>query len=277
MRTIRAEVLLAVGLILAGIVGPSLYGGGWRHGNGWSRDRKQGGCCTWRMLEKRQAEFGLSEARIAAMLAQCRKSGLSADAANILLEPVLEANRDKLPAECVFTKVKEGLAKQISVEQIVAVARERLECLRRARKLLAAADSPDRGDRMSEPPGLVAQVGLLLEEGFPESALEELLRRYGGRCYGRLLHVLEAGESLQLAGIAPEHTEQFMDECLKRHANWPEIRRAVEYILLESRKGRPFEAIHAGLWPKNSGRRRGNGNCCGRGGFRGNPENDEDM
>ena len=276
MKTIGAEVLLAVGLMLAGTIGPPLHGGGWRHGNGWSRDRKPGGCCTWRMLEKRQAEFGLSETRIAAMLAQCRESGLSADEAETLLEPVLEANQDKLPAECVFTKVKEGLAKQISVEHIVAVARKRLECLRRARKLLAV-DSPGRGARMSEPPGLVAQVGLLLEEGFPESALEELLRHHGNRCYGRLLHVLEAGEALQLAGIAVKDAQQFMDECLKRHATRPEIRRAVEYILLESRKGRPFEAIHAGLWPKNTGGRHGNGNCYGRGDYRGNAENDGGM
>ena len=89
---------------------------------------------------------------------------------------------------------------------------------------------------------------MALESGLPEAVLQEIFVRGGGRRYGRLSHVLEAAETLQLAGLDPKDTQHVMNDCLDRELNRMEILRAVDYILAEYRKGRDFQVIHDRLW-----------------------------
>ena len=207
--------------------------------------------CNWKTLEGQKHQFDLSEERVGAMLAQCRKSGLSAEEADALLAPIHAARKEALPAEAVFAKIEEGLAKKVAVDRVLAAAELRLDYLRSASRLLAAQKKRDEGHRGGGRGGgqrLVARTAMALECGLPEEVLQKVLSRHGGRRYGRVVCVLEAGETLQLAGLDPKHTQQIMIDCLDRDLNYMEIQRAVDYILSERKKGRDFKSIYPDLW-----------------------------
>jgi hypothetical protein len=225
------------------------------------------------------------------MLEKCRKNGFSVDEADALLVPVRAACAESLPAEAVFTKIEEGLAKKVSPNQVVVAAELRLDCLRRASRLVAALPGgggspsghghgdgwPGRGgSRRGVPrhggsrhgegrPGhgqgethggdrrLVARTAMALESGLPEEVLQEVFGRHGGWRYGRMIHVMEAGETLQLAGLDPQDTKRIMMDCIDRDLNRMEIQRAVGCIVGEYRNGRDFESIYAGLWVSSGG------------------------
>lgn len=204
--------------------------------------------CNWKTLEGQRHSLGLSEERVGTMLEQCRRSGLSAEEADALLAPVCAARDEALPAESVFAKVEEGLAKKVAVDQVVAAAELRLDYLRRATRLVAVQG---RGEGHAVDQRLVVWTAMALESGLPEEVLQEVFSRNGGRRYGRLVHVLEAGETLQLAGLDPQNTQQIMNDCLDRNLNRMEILRAVDYVLSEQRNGRGFKAIHADLWVRS--------------------------
>ncbi len=202
----------------------------------------------WQSLCDKNSHIGLDAERVNQMVGHCRKMGLSTRDAEKLLAPVIAAGEEALPTECVFIKIEEGLAKQVDVARITAAAEARLECLRKARKLLAT-NSSGRGG--GGPPHLIANICLALESGLPEEVLQEIFNRPGGFRYGRLAQVLEAGETLQLAGLDPKDTQQIMDDCLDRNLNRHEILRVVDYVIAEHRKGSDFKAIHAGLWVRS--------------------------
>lgn len=201
--------------------------------------------CTWKTLEGQKHRLGLSGERLGTILEQCRRSGLSAKDADALLAPVYAAQNEALPAEAVFIKVEEGLAKKVAVDRVTTAAEVRLGYLRRASQLVAVqsrAEGHGGGQR------LVVRTAMALESGLPEEVLQEVFKQYGRRRYGRLGHVLEAAETLQLAGLDVRDTKQIMTDFLDRDLNRMEILRAVDYVIAERRKGRDFKAIHADLW-----------------------------
>ncbi len=173
---------------------------------------------------------------------------MSAKDADALLVPVCAAQDEALPAEAVFAKVEEGLAKKVAVDQVTAAAEVRLGYLRRANQLVAA-QSRDEGHGGGQ--RLVVRTAMALESGLPEEVLQEIFNQYGGRKYGRLGHVLEVAETLQLAGLDVRDTKQIMTDLLDRDLSRAEILRAVDYVLAERRKGRDFAAIHADLWVRS--------------------------
>ncbi len=207
--------------------------------------------CNWKMLEGQKHQFGLSEDRVGAMLEQCRKSGLSADEADALLAPVCAAREEALPAEAVFCKIEEGLAKKVSVDRVLVAAELRLDCLCSAKQLLASQKKKGEGfagGRYDGNQRLVLRVAMALESGLPKEVLQEVLFRKDACRPGRVGHVLEAGETLQLAGLDPKQTQQIMIDCLERNLNRMEILRAVDYILTEQNKGRDFKSFYPDLW-----------------------------
>ncbi|MEN8254690.1 MAG: hypothetical protein ABFR33_04390 [Verrucomicrobiota bacterium] len=201
--------------------------------------------CSWKTLDGQKQHLGLSEERVGAMLEQCRRSGLSAEEADALLAPVYAARDEALPVGTVFAKIEEGLAKKVAVDRVVAAAELRLDYLHRAARLVAVLG---RGEEHGGDRRLVARTAMALESGLPEEVLQEIFSRHSGHRYGRLVHVLEAGETLQLAGLDSKHTQQVMMDCLDRDLNRMEIRRVVDYVLAEKQKGRDFQAIRDDLW-----------------------------
>ncbi len=206
--------------------------------------------CNWKMLEGQKHQFGLSEDRVGAMLEQCRKSGLSADETDALLAPVYAAREEALPAEAVFCKIEEGLAKKVSVDRVLVAAELRLSYLRSASQMLSLQKKQGKGFSGGHDGGqrLVVRTAMALESGLPKEVLQNVLVRNGGRRPGRVGHVLEAGETLQLAGLDSKYTQQIMIDCLERNLNRMEILRAVDYILTEQNKGRDFKSIYPDLW-----------------------------
>ncbi len=200
---------------------------------------------AWQSLCDKNSHLELDAERVTQMVGHCRKKGLSTLDTEQLLAPVLAASKESLPAECVFIKVEEGLAKQVDMARILAAAEARLECLRKAKKLAASNSS---GHGSEGPPRLISRICLALESGLPEEAVQAILNHSGGRRPGRLVHVLDAGETLHLAGLDPKHTQQIMNDFLDRDLNRAEIRRAIDYVLTERRNGQSFETLRAKLW-----------------------------
>ena len=205
--------------------------------------------CSWKTLEGQKHHLGLSEERVGTMLEQCRRNGLSAEEADALLAPVCAARAEALPAECVFTKIEEGLAKKVAVDRVTVAAELRLDYLRRATELIGVQG---RGEGHGGSQRLVVRTAMALESGLPEEMLKNLFKRHGRFRYGRLIQVVEAGETLQLAGLKPENTEKIMNDCLDRELNRMEILRVVDYVLAEQRKGRDFKEIHTDLWIRSN-------------------------
>ncbi len=197
----------------------------------------------WKALCGKNAQLGLDEDRLAQMLGQCHEKGLSVREADALLRPIHTAHDESLPVECIFIKIEEGLAKQVDAARITAAAESRLDCLRKARALIARQNSGRGG-----PPHLITRICLALESGVPEEVLEDLFKRHGGYRYGRFIQVVEAAETLQLAGLDPGDTQQVLNDCLDRGLRRQEILRVVDYVIAEHRKGIDFKSIHAGLW-----------------------------
>lgn len=198
----------------------------------------------WKTLREQNLKLGLDAERVDQTLGQCRRNGLTVKDADALFHPVRAATTESLPAECIFMKIEEGLAKQVDASRVAGAAEVRLDCLRRADRLVSAARQGRGGDRQH----LVVHTCMALESGLPEEVLQELFARPAGFRYGRLIHVVEAGERLQLAGCDPRQTSQIMNECLDRDLNRIEIVRAVDFILGERAKGRDFQSIHGELW-----------------------------
>lgn len=202
---------------------------------------------NWKALREKNLGLGFSPERVDQTLGVCRKNGLTVSEADALLCPVYSAHDESLPTECVLIKIEEGLAKRVEAGRVAGAAEARLECLRKARQLIDG-QHPRRGEG---PPRLLVHTCMALESGLPEEVLKEVFSHSGGRRPGRLVHVLEAGETLQLAGLDAQDTKHIMNDFIDRDLNRMEILRAVDYVLAERRKGRDFKDIHADLWVRS--------------------------
>ncbi len=198
----------------------------------------------WNALREKSLKMGLDAERVEQALGQCRKNGLRVQECEALLKPVYTAQTEALPTECVFIRIEEGLAKKVDAPRIVKAAETRLSCLRLADRMIVAA-RPERG---GEHRHMVMHTCMALESGLPEEVLQNIFNRPGGFRYGRMIQVIEAGETLQLTGLAPQDIQHVMTDFLDRDLSRGEVLRAVDYILAEKAKGRDFQSIHAELW-----------------------------
>lgn len=202
----------------------------------------------WNRLREKNLQLGLPVERVDQTLGACRKSGLPVENADALLCSVYTAQAEGLPTECVFLKIEEGLAKRIAWTDVQAAAGNRLDCLRRADQLVMSG----RQERGGQHQHLVMHTCVALESGLPEEVIQSVFSRPGGFRYGRVIHVIEAGETLQLSGLAPKDTLHIMHDCLDRNLNGIEVSRVVDVVLAGHRAGKDFETIHAGLWVQSN-------------------------
>ena len=196
----------------------------------------------WKNLCKKNSNLGLNGERVDQTLSRCRKNGITLQETDALLCPVSTARSESLPVESILNKIEEGLAKRIDAAQLTAAVEIRLNNQRRAARLIPSGAGGAVRQR------LIIQVAMALESGLPDEVLKELFERPGGFRYGRVIYVVEMGETLQLAGLNPQNTKQILADCLDRNLNRYEMIRVVDYLLAEHRKGRDFNAVHDGLW-----------------------------
>lgn len=176
----------------------------------------------------------------------CRKHGLTPKQIEMLLAVAKQANEESLPVDCVLIKIEEGLAKKVAAEQITIAAQERLKNLRTARNLLSGVES--QANPKKNPPRLLQCTCMALESGLSEIIISNVVNRSETTRPGRLIPVIEAGETLHLAGLAPEAIQQILTDCIDRDLNRYEIQRVVKIILTRHQAGIPFETIHRALW-----------------------------
>lgn len=198
----------------------------------------------WNALREKTITPGLSAERVDQVLEQCRRKGMSLSDTETLLRPVYAASAESLPADCVFLKIEEGLAKQVDAGQVAVAAEFRLTCLRQAMRLVSSGRQARGGGAQH----LIMHTCMALESGLPAEVFQNIFSRPGGFRYGRMIHVVEAGEVLHLAGLKPENTQQIMNDCLDRDLNGTETLRVVDVVLTGHRAGKSFESIHAVLW-----------------------------
>lgn len=198
----------------------------------------------WKELRSKNLHMGLSEERVDRTIEACRANKLSVSQTEDLFCPVYTAHGEGLPTDCVFLKIEEGLAKGISFKEVHRAADKRLACLRQADELIMAA----RKHRGGQHTHLVMHSCMALESGLPADVLQNVLNRPGGFRYGRMIHVVEAGESLKLAGLTNDETLLLMNECLDRDLTGAEVFRVVDYIKTGLHKGHNFDALHQSLW-----------------------------
>lgn len=199
---------------------------------------------SWNELREKNLHMDFSVARVDAAIAACRANGLRVTEAEDLFCPVYAAYAEELPTDCVFLKIEEGLAKRIEWKDVHIAADKRLACTRKADKLVISV----RQHRGGQHRHLVMHTCMALESGLPEEVITAVFNRPARFRYGRMIHVVEAGESLQLAGLEPEQTQHIMIDCLDRDLTCEEVMRVVGIFQDGLREGKDFDTIHASLW-----------------------------
>jgi hypothetical protein len=207
-----------------------------------------------------------------------RQQGFTPDQARQTLACLTEAQRQEVPLPALTTRLEEGLAKKAEPQTVMAAVQTRLRVLTQARTLLQAAHY----GTVPELPRneLLTATGLALESGVPADDLASTLQRGQGQNALRLKSIIEAGESLRLAGVDRATTQSLMNDCLERNLRRMEVIRAVHYSIQQHRGGMDGENIRRSLWGGNAategarGRRGGGqggaGNCEGSGAATGN-------
>lgn len=198
----------------------------------------------WKQFRTHVLAMGLLEEQVDWTLNACRSRGLNLEEIRELFSPVYAAEAEQLPADCVFLKIEEGLVKGVPWKLVRVAGENRLECLRTADQLILKFKN-NRGGQHAH---LVSHTCLALESGLSTELLSTLFSRPGRFRYGRLIHVVEAGESLKLAGLSDERTLLLMKECLDRDLTGAEIFRVVDVFKDGLRTGTDFEELHATLW-----------------------------
>jgi hypothetical protein len=203
---------------------------------------------AWKALREKNSRPDVSATRVDQTLDSCRRRGLSAKDADELLAAVYTARAEHLPVGCIYDRIEEGLAKQVEVARVASAAKIRLECLRKAGVITASIYGDSPGGQGGGPAHLLEHVAMALESGLPDDVLTEMFRHNGRRRIGRLTHVVEAGETLQLAGLAPDQIKQVMIDFLDRNLNRSEVMRAVGVLTDGLSAGKSFENVYANLW-----------------------------
>jgi hypothetical protein len=221
--------MILVGLLLGSAMGTSLA-------ESLSMD--------WKSLREKTLVLGLSTERVDQALDRCRRNGMSVADTETLLSPVYTAYAESLSADYMFLKIEEGLAKQVDAKRVVVAAESRLVHLRQAKQLvLGDGQQHGRGHQQ-----LTIRICMALESGLPAEVFQHILNRPGRLRYGRMVHVVDAGETLYLAGLTPSNIQQIMKDCLDRDLSGPEILRVIDMVLQGHRDGKSFESIYATLW-----------------------------
>ncbi len=197
----------------------------------------------WAELRAKSTRVDFSAERIDRAIGACRAAGLSVGETEELFRAVHLARAENLPADRVFLKIEEGLAKGASSEDVLAAANRRLECLRETDALVMTV-RPRRGEQHGH---LLSHACVAMESGVPKSSLKAVFERPGFR-YGRLIHAVEAGENLTLAGMPDDQVLIIMNDCLDRALTGVETHRVVETLVSGLAAGRGFDELRASLW-----------------------------
>jgi len=198
-----------------------------------------------------------------------RQGGFSSDQARQILALLTEAQRQAVPAATLTARLDEGLAKKAAPQAIVSALETRLRTMTQARAMVRTAEYDAVPAAVRDE--LLIATGLALESGVAADDLQTVMRRGNGQAALRTKSVVEAGETLHLAGVDRETTRTLMDDCMQRNLRRMEVLRAVRYSIQQHKSGMNGDNIRRSLWGGNAavegargwrgGGQGGTGNC----------------
>lgn len=195
----------------------------------------------WALLQR-----NCSAPAAAAYVPRLKERSFTVEQARETLACLIQARTGGLPVSALTLRLEEGLAKNVPPPGLLAAVQTRLRFMLQARDMLQAANYEPVPDG---PAGeLLAATGLALESGLAPEDLAAILKRGNGTSALRIKSVVEAGESLHLAGVDPATTRGLMDDCLDRDLRRMEVLRAVRYTLQQRRGGMDGAHIRRTLW-----------------------------
>ncbi len=156
-----------------------------------------------------------------------------------------------LPTEFLRLRLREGVTKQVDVEQIQAALAQRMQMLKQARKLSPRdAVTPDHHRRRrSRPDTSVETLARALESGLPFDMLEAFYASTRDTALAMRLHpIVEAGEMMHLAGVDMESVRHFMHDCRDRRLGRMETLRAARFWIDKHDRNINGETIRRQLW-----------------------------
>lgn len=178
-----------------------------------------------------------------------RQGGFSSDQARQILGLLAEAQRQEVPAATLTARLDEGLAKKAAPQAIVSAVETRLRSMTQARAMVRTAEYDAVPAAVRDE--LLIATGLALESGVAADDLQTVMRRGNGQAALRTKSVVEAGETLHLAGVDRETTRMLMDDCMQRNLRRMEVLRAVRYSIQQHKSGMNGENIRRSLWSGN--------------------------
>ncbi|MCC5848511.1 MAG: hypothetical protein JJU29_10475 [Verrucomicrobia bacterium] len=176
-----------------------------------------------------------------------------------------------LPVAPLWERLREGRAKNVSDEVILEALDLRARHLREARGLLEEQSFSLRSPVVQD---LWTTVARVREGGMPPHMIEELLSKAGGQSAGRLISLLEAGETFQLVGMDEETSRMLMTDFFQRSLTRSELLRASRSARQLYAEGHRGEALLLPLYGHGPGRGRGPPEGRGGNGMRRHPRGD---
>ena len=172
------------------------------------------------------------------MMGRGGRCGLSSNDVGTCMRMMKRAQEEGLPDRTIRAKMNEALAKQIPAEAVTNAIRRRVECLKQAETLLGATKLSDVAEsRIQE------ALALALESGVAQDDLAAVLKKADGQPAPRLQAVIEAGETLSLAGLPKESVRKLMDGYVDGEFPRCRILSSIRSAVVAFRKGVPADQI----------------------------------
>jgi len=163
----------------------------------------------------------------------------------VILAVFHRAEKESLPLAQLHARLREGLIKRAEPEAIRAALERRVEYLLKAQDLLRATSRPSR--RRPVPHGLEV-LASALESGLPTETFAGLLLPVRGAVSYRIEAMIEAGEMLHLAGVAPDAVRTFMRDARSRDLERSLTFRAARLWIQHHQEGVAGEDIRRRVW-----------------------------
>ncbi len=172
--------------------------------------------------------------------------------AEAVLQQAARASDAGVPGPLILARLREGLVKQATAEQLIEVLAASQQAHQDASALLRGdRQGRRRGRRQPEAERFHELLVRALESGVPREALEELFTGEAGpNGLGaqRLQAVVEAGEMLHLAGLDSEVVRRFMLACRDRQVRRMDALRAAHQAIVLHRQGLEADAMLRQVW-----------------------------
>lgn len=202
---------------------------------------------TWAALQRDCMEASAESKLVKDIISRCREKGIGIGDAHAMLASAVEAAGAGLPCRPVLAKIAEGLAKGVPPTTIAEVAQQRVRYLQNARVMLQSVHEKLVAE------ATIAAAAQAMESGLDADATRTIAEVGRDARPDELAALLEAAESLQLAGFDSDEIPPIVADCLNRRLNRVELKRAIRYSSQQKQRGMETGRIREALWGGEQG------------------------